>query len=127
MIDLNPEIVQQIIAKAREFQAPEDLVMPEEDDSGDLATDPAEAWRGDPAFQQLQAAIDDLAQDQQIALVALMWVGRGDYGPDEWEAAVEQAEQEWTPRTAEYLSGTPLLADYLALGLEQVSTSDDDT
>jgi hypothetical protein len=58
-------------------------------------------------------------------LVALMWVGRGDYSLEEWDEALKFAEETWTERTAEYLVGTPLLADFLAEGLQQFETDGD--
>ena len=60
-----------------------------------------------------------------MTLVALMWVGRGDYSLEEWEEALQFAEETWTENTAEYLIGTPLLADYLAEGLQQFETEAD--
>jgi len=47
-----------------------------------------------------------------------MWVGRGDYSADEWDNAVESAKDSWNERTAEYLIGTPLVADYLGMAME---------
>ena len=55
---------------------------------------------------------------QQVTLVALMWVGRGDYAVEEWDSAIENAQDSWNERTAEYLLGTPLVADYLSEGLD---------
>jgi hypothetical protein len=60
-----------------------------------------------------------------MMLVALMWLGRGDYALEEWEDALEFAEETYTDHTAEYLVGTPLLADYLAEGLQQFETDGD--
>jgi hypothetical protein len=51
-------------------------------------------------------------------VVAVMWVGRGDYEPDEWEEVLQQAEEQSTPWTADYLIAHPLLPHYLAEGLE---------
>jgi hypothetical protein len=54
-----------------------------------------------------------------------MWVGRGDYSLEEWDEALTFAEENWTDHTAGYLIGTPLLADYLAEGLQQFETDGD--
>ena len=54
-----------------------------------------------------------------------MWLGRGDYTVDEWERALTDARASWNERTADYLLGTPLLADYLADGLDQLSRAPD--
>jgi hypothetical protein len=109
MLNINTETVEYIIDKAHEFQM---LGENTADDSveGD-----------DPTYAELKTTIDDLEPDQQVDLVSLMWLGRGDYSVDEWESALEDARESWNNRTAEYLIGTPLLADYLTAGLDQLS------
>ncbi len=127
MLDLNPDVVCQIIRKCAQFHAKEEVVIPEEPtgpgDSSALAVLADHA--DDPTFAELKSAIDDLEPDQQVALVALMWLGRGDYDPAEWEDALAQARDSWTPHTAEYLLATPLVADYLEEGLSQLGYSCD--
>ncbi len=59
-----------------------------------------------------------------MSLVALMWIGRGDFSIEDWTAALQNAEESWTDHTADYLIGTSLLADYLAEGLQQFETSE---
>ena len=129
-LDLNPEIVRFIIDKVHEFHSREDVTFPEENEAEaineDLAQQFATDFAGDPYYQELSTTIDDLEPDQQMTLVALMWVGRGDYLLGEWEEALEYAEEAWTEHTAEYLIGTPLLADYLAEALQQFETEADD-
>ena len=120
MIDINPEIVCQVIERAREFQAKEAVVLP------DTPFSPSDDWASqtladhidDLTYQEVKEAIDDLEPDQQMALVALMWVGRGDFDIEEWEAALQEAEDNWTERTSEYLLATPLVADYLLEALD---------
>jgi Protein of unknown function (DUF3775) len=126
MLELNPENVRFIIDKAHEFQVGDDSEAG--DDETDMSFDDRESWEiegrpdrsENPAYQELKTTIDDLEPDQQVALVALMWVGRGDYSVEEWEAALAHARSSWNERTAEYLIGTPLLADYLTQGLDEL-------
>lgn len=113
MLNINPDTVRFIIDKAQEFQ----MVG----ESGD----PQLAEERDPALAELKATIDDLEPDQQVSLVGLMWLGRGDYGIDEWHQAVADAGESWNERTADYLIGTPLLADYLSEGLDKLTDVDD--
>ncbi|HEY8520445.1 MAG TPA: DUF3775 domain-containing protein [Gammaproteobacteria bacterium] len=120
MSDLNPEIVRLIIDRARKFQVKEQMASPEDPDPGDWSRKALGSYEDDPSFQELKTAIQDLEPDQQVRLVALMWVGRGDFAADEWPVALKRAEESWNDRTAEYLIGTPLLADYLADGLDQI-------
>ena len=118
-MDINPDIVCFLISKAKEFHAKEEVVIPEEpmNSSDDWALQVLADHTEDLDFQEFSATIDDLEPDQQIELVALMWLGRGDYDVQQWEDARETARRRRTPRTAEYLITTPLLADYLEEGL----------
>jgi hypothetical protein len=119
MIDVNPDTVCFLIDKSREFHAKEQVSIPEPPNS------PADDWAlqvladhaGDLTFAELKYTIEDLEPDQQVCLVALMWLGRGDFTVDEWEDALQMAEDARTARTAEYLIATPLVADYLEEGL----------
>jgi hypothetical protein len=61
--------------------------------------------------------------DEQIDLVTLAWLGRGDGDLDSWEELRSQAASEHNNRTASYLLGTPLLADYLEDALSQLGES----
>lgn len=71
----------------------------------------------DPVEEELRSVIDDLNEDAQVDLVALMWLGRED---EDWSALRELAWQERTASPALYLLGTPLLADYLLAGLNRL-------
>ena len=69
--------------------AQEELVSP---DSGSNPTDdegPATLQDSPDNLirDEIAAEIEDLEPDQQAELVALMWIGRGDMEPEEWEEA----------------------------------------
>jgi len=120
MLDLNPETVFFIINKAHEFQVPEPEESDETPDPDDFVdTAAVRPPPNDPIYEELRATIDDLEPDQQMTLVSLMWVGRGDYARDEWDEALRHARASWNEHTADYLIGTPMLADYLSEGLAQ--------
>lgn len=126
-LDLNRDIVAGIIDKAREFNEQSDITPLEDEEEpvigdGDFSEAMIARHGTDPLYQQLKGTIEDLDPDQQMTLVALMWVGRGDYMLDEWDEALELAEENWNDHTADYLIGTPLLADYLDEALEQIET-----
>lgn len=128
MLELNPEIVCLIVARAREFQAKEEVVLPDEpfNPSDDWALQTLADHLDDLTYREVTAAIDDLEPDQQVTLVALMWLGRGDFDTEEWDAAVAQALDQANDRTAEYLLATPLVADYLEEGLDLLGYSCED-
>src|SRR3954447_17294289 len=75
-----------IIAKAAEFDAKDVVTEP---DPGSNATDDGmvsvlEDHKDDPVVAELAGLIHAMSEDEQIDLVALMWLGRGDGTPAEW-------------------------------------------
>ena len=119
MITVDPDTVRFIIDKAREFHAKEAVTIPEEPDapSDDWAMQVLADHAYDASYTEVVGVINDLEPDQQTCLVALMWLGRGDYDLSEWSDAVEHATYEHNNRTAQYLMATPLLANYLEEGM----------
>lgn len=119
MLDINPEIVFDFIDQAREIHAQEGVVIPEEPSSqdDDWPQQILAAHGTDRTFDAAQALVADLEPAQQATMVALMWLGRGDYDVDNWAEALEAARAAWNTRTGTYLLGTPLVASYLEEGL----------
>jgi hypothetical protein len=73
---------------------------------------------GDMADEELEAFIDGLNEDEKTSLVALAWIGRGAFEPEEWHDAVATARAEATTPTSSYLMGMPHLAENLEAGLD---------
>lgn len=121
-IDLNRETIRFLIDRVREFQTRDDIDFDDEPDvdEDDWSGEMSDSFAEDPYYQELKTTIEDLEPDQQITLVAVMWVGRGDYSPSEWDDALREARRNWNEHTAAYLLGTPMLSDYLAEGVEQL-------
>lgn len=67
---------------------------------------------------ELRGLIDQMTEDEQAELVAVMWIGRGSFEPEEYAEAVQTALSEATTPCADYLIGTPHLSDHLEAGLE---------
>ena len=127
-LSISPEKVCFFIVKAREFDVKDVVTDP---DSGSNPADDAmisvlEDHRDDPTQQELQSFIDALTLDEQVDLVALTWLGRGDGTIDEWGELREEAGRLHNNRTAAYLLGKPMLPDQLAEGLAQFGISCDD-
>lgn len=72
----------------------------------------------DRAENEFDGFVDQLTEDEQIALVAVFWIGRGSFEADDLQEAINTAEAEATTPTAQYLKGSPHLADHLENGLE---------
>mgnify|MGYP000965559990 CR=1 FL=1 len=127
-IEIAPEKVAHVIIKAREFDAKVGAWDNSAED-GDAAEDPSailEDYSNDPTAAEIAGFIDALNDDEQAELVALAWVGRGTFEPEEFGEAVETARAEKVNATASYLLGLPLLADYLEEGLEKLGYSASD-
>ena len=124
--DLNRDTVRSIIDMAHEFHARDDVTFEEEPEVADefWSSQVSSDFAGDAYYQELKSTINDLDPDQQVSLVALTWLGRGDFSFEEWPEALRNAEESWNHHTADYLIGTSLLADYLAEGLQQFETAD---
>ena len=118
-LTISPEVVSFIAIKAREYDVKD---APSESDPGSNATDDQmravlEDHLDDPVAEELRAAIFGLTEDQQVDLVALTWLGRGDGDLSDWDALREEAAEARTGPTWRYLLGIPLLSDYLEEGL----------
>jgi ribonuclease D len=118
-----------IIAKAREFDAkdiptvPDEASNPSDDRMVEVLEDrPSE----DAVLQELRSLITDMSEDEQIDLVALAWLGRGDAGVEGWQDLRNEAARAHNQRTAAYLLGMPLLPTYLEDALAQLGLSCED-
>jgi hypothetical protein len=72
----------------------------------------------DRAEGELRAFVDRLNEDEAAELVALFWIGRGSFEPDDWDEALRTAQGEATTPTADYLLGSPHFADHIEAGAE---------
>ena len=118
-----------IVEKAREYDA-EVPVDPDYEEGSDAADDDERQILLDtpdnPTAQELRDAIDGLNIDEREELLALMWLGRGDYDAQGWSDALAQARETRSSTETEYLLGTPLLGDYLEEGVEALGLSLED-
>jgi hypothetical protein len=74
----------------------------------------------------LRAFISELNEDEQASLIALAWIGRGDYEADDWEEARALARERNMRDAAGYLLGIEMLGDMLEEGLEALGLSLED-
>ena len=126
-LSLNPEFLRMLILKLRAVMAQEEMVSPNSgsnpsDDEGPatLQDTPDNLTRA-----EIEAEIEDLEPDQQAELVALMWIGRGDMEPEEWEEALALAVDRHEGATAGYLLEHPHVADHLDEGLDRLLDGSD--
>jgi hypothetical protein len=124
-LSISPEKLCFIIAKAREF------------DVKDVATDPGDSSNAvddamlsvlednpdDPVQQELIGFIRALSEDEQIDLVTLVWLGRGDGTIADWDDLRAEASRAHNRRTASYLLSKPLLSNHLEDAITQFGMS----
>ncbi len=122
-LSISPEKVAFLIEKAREFDVKEADSDPDsgsnaaDDNMVDVLVDSGE----DPVVREISGLIHALSEDEQVDLITLVRLGRGDGGIEEWdELRKEAAEQRAGRSTARYLLGEPMLGDLLADGLDAV-------
>ncbi|MDH3595477.1 MAG: DUF3775 domain-containing protein [Rhodospirillales bacterium] len=122
MLSIAPEKVCFVVIKARAFDVKVDVIEPDpgSNPADDDMREVLEDYEDDPTFDELKDFIGSLNVDEQIDLVALTWLGRGDGTKDEWSDLVQQAKDSRSDHTAEYLLGIPLLGDYLEEALSQL-------
>ncbi|MBY6083011.1 MULTISPECIES: DUF3775 domain-containing protein [Ruegeria] len=80
----------------------------------------------DRAEGELRAFIDRMDEDEQAELVAIMWIGRESFFPDDLSEAIATAKAEASTPCADYLIGTPHLSDHLENGLDALGISAED-
>jgi hypothetical protein len=130
-LSISREKIAFLIEKAHEFDVkdlPADLDSgsnPTDDDEIDVLEDDG----SDAVGSEMASFIRALNEDEQIDLVALMWLGRGDGTIEEWDdlrgRSAERRSGYRNPRqeTVHYLLGEPLLGDLLAEGLDKFGIS----
>jgi len=123
-LSISPEKVFFIVSKAHQFEmeaSEPDLISGLEDD------DAGEGRVGrDTDLTELSGFISDLNVDEQIDLVALMWLGRGDGDLDSFRDLRNEAADAHNNRTAAYVLGTPMFADYLEEAMSMFGLSSED-
>ncbi len=117
-LGVSDDTIAAIILEARAFDATVDEVDEDEgsNDMDDGEVSVLEDQADNPAEQVLLEGIAGLSMEEQETLVALVWIGRGDFDGDEWDEARKLAAERDNGDVAHYLSGMPMLGDYLEAG-----------
>ena len=101
-----------IVVKAREFDVKD--VLTNEDDGSNAADDGMvevlEDHPDDPVVEELTSFIAAMNEDEQIDLVTLAWLGRGDGDPADWNELRAEAARAHNKRTAPLRGGIIIAA-----------------
>ena len=119
------ETLCRLILRAKELEAQVPASDPDEDpddvddldDEGDQALSVLEDELNTGVEEEIQAMLDDLADDQLAETLALAWVGRGTYDASEWDDAFAEASDLNVDERVDELMDMPLLASHLEAGL----------
>jgi hypothetical protein len=130
-LTIDPDTVRLFILKAKAIAAglssdyeagsEHEVELDDQSRDGHLHDGLAEEEEEDLTERELRALINDLNVDEAAELIALAWIGRGDFDPSEWDDVVAEARQRGQGRRASnYLLGMPMLGDWLEEGLEAI-------
>jgi hypothetical protein len=124
-LSIDPDYVRRLVVKVRAFMAKEGPAIP---DDGSNPTDDAlpsalQDEDGDLSRKEVIEEIRGFAPRQQGDLVALMWLGRGDGEPEEWDELVAAAIERRETPTENYLLDHPLVAAHWLDGMERLGLS----
>lgn len=128
-LSIDPDVAFRIAELAQTYQA--EGLMPVEDDDVvdadpgddpipdvDAIIDQAEApVRDDPLDDELEELIGALNVDARRDLLALIWVGRGDYEAADWARARHAAREEGPINLTDYLEELQAGSDYIESAL----------
>lgn len=81
------------------------------------------AYEGGDEPCELAELLGALDEQEQASVLALAWVGRGIFPPEEIAEATEAAKAEAVGKPATVLMGIPMLADYLEDGLDKLAAA----
>ncbi|KTD19104.1 DUF3775 domain-containing protein [Legionella jordanis] len=112
MLNIEPHIIRGILKQIKGFQEKIDEYpkLTCEKDTPYILSDP---W-----YQRVLNKINTLPPDQQATLVALMYLGHGDFKKNEWREAFEIAQDQLTRHIGQYLLSQPKVVNYIENGLE---------
>jgi hypothetical protein len=118
-IQISPEKVCFVVIKAHEFDVKDAVTEPDpgSNPADDNMAAVLEDHEDEPVMEELSSFIGAMSEDEQIDLVALAWLGRGDYTAEDWPTVREEAARARNQNTAGYLLGMPMLGDFLEEGL----------
>jgi hypothetical protein len=121
-LNISDEKLAFLVLKAREFDAEVDPVEPDpgSDPLDDRTIEVLEDLPENSVEAELRDAIAALNEDEAIEVIALVWIGRGDFDRGDWEEAKRLAAERHRRDSTQYLMGTPTLADDLEEGADAV-------
>ena len=124
------ETICRIIVRAREWDAQVPAQDPDEVDDDDPVSqddqyDVMIDEKNTSVEEEIAGILDELADDQILEVLALAWIGRGTFEPEDWDDAIEAADDGEDDDAIDQLMDMPMLAAYLESGLAAFDLSCD--
>lgn len=131
MVDIASDKVCALIYRLRQRDAKEPAHYEPEGAKGSVGSNEAEdEFReiledlpDDAVDDEIRGQLEALNEDELLDLVAMLWIGRGDYTTEDWDEVRRLARDEAIQDTADYLLGTPLAGDYIESALNDLGYS----
>ena len=122
-LSIDPDYLRRLVVKVRSFMGKEETDLPDDgsnpiDDEVPLGA--LQDEEDDLSREEVVEEIKGLTPRQQAELVALMWLGRGDGEPEEWNELLARAIERREVPTENYLLDHPLLAENWLDGMERL-------
>ncbi|KTC93593.1 DUF3775 domain-containing protein [Legionella cincinnatiensis] len=112
MLNMEPQKIRAILEQIKHFQEKIDEYpkLTREKDSSLILSD--------PEYQSVLTLINRLSPDQQATLVALVYLGHGDFKKTEWNEAFGVAQEQLTKHIGQYLLSQPNIINNIEKGLK---------
>lgn len=122
LLEIALDKVVYVIWRSRQLDETEGTLddVPDDDDAAQLFQEPSEIAAG---RQDLESFLASLNDNERASLIAIAWIGRGSFAPEELMEAIATAKSEFGANATRYLLQMPLLPEYLSDGLEDLGFS----
>lgn len=125
-MELNQQTVCGLILQIRQFDVKSQEPLDDGSNPSDTEADDVpykqtlEDTPADSIESVLRSELGAMNNEEQREMVALLWIGRGDFDGEEFDVAKKQAAEREDGSTIDYLLNEPLLGDHLANGLAAI-------
>jgi hypothetical protein len=122
-LSIDPDYLRRLVVKVRSFMGKEATELPDEGSNptdDELPSSALQDEEEDLSREEVVEEIRGLEARQQAELVALMWLGRDEGAPEEFEGLVRLALERREVPTEDYLLDHPLVAEHWLEGMERL-------
>jgi len=122
-LSIDPGYLRRLVVKVRSFMGKEAIELPDEGSNptdDDMPSSALQDEEDDLSREEVVEEIRGLEPRQQAELVALMWLGRDEGAPEEFEGLVRLALERREVPTEDYLLDHPLVAEHWLDGMERL-------